>query len=234
MNSAGATHQRLRRVVGRDLNPVRPLLAPARRLLLLLPAALLCSFLAPGMSPRRDIGNLGELFGWGLSAVEWATGLFMLGVAFREAVPGSGVPRRFLLWSITAVPALVALVTYVTYAVEPTNVPAGLAFRYWYECVLGPMIFGAPMLIAASFLALRAFPTRPAAVGALCGLAAGLLEDAGWRLACSVSAPFHVFMAHGLTIVLMAAIGSLVAVSVDRLRRSRSCVIGGQRGQEQH
>ena len=69
-----------------------------------------------------------------------------------------------------------------------------MAFAFWWYCVRGPMIIAAPVLLVASVLAMRAYPTRPVLVGALCGLAAGLLADSGWRLFCEVSSPSHVLI----------------------------------------
>jgi hypothetical protein len=53
----------------------------------------------------------------------------------------------------------------------------------------------------------------------LCGLAAGLLADSGWRLYCDVSSPSHVLGSHGLAIVLMAGVGAVAAGAVDRVQR---------------
>jgi hypothetical protein len=63
------------------------------------------------------------------------------------------------------------------------------------------------------------FPTRPGVVGALCGLAAGVLADSGWRLACEVSSPAHVLEAHGLAVALMAVLGFAVSAAIDAIRR---------------
>jgi hypothetical protein len=80
------------------------------------------------------------------------------------------------------------------------------------------MQFGIPLLVVSSVLAARAFPTRPAVVGALCGLAAGVMADSGWRLSCLITAPAHVLGAHGLAILVLAFGGALVAVLIDRVR----------------
>ena len=187
-----ATKQRVHDLVARDIKPVRPLLAPGRRVLLLVPIAIAAAIYAPFGYGHRDFDRLGWLASWGVSALEWIIGLLILAVALRHAVPGRGVSRRFLIATLLGAPALIVLVTAVTYAVEPTKVPPGLAFRFWYECVKWPLTMAAPILLVASLLAMRALPTRPALVGALCGLAAGVLADSGWRLACDVSAPSHV------------------------------------------
>jgi hypothetical protein len=214
-----STHQRVRQVVVRDLKPVRPLLPPGRRLLLLIPIAIVAAGYSPSLATRGDLGRLGVLAAWGLSAVQWMIGLLILGVALRYAVPGRGVSRRFLIATIAAAPLTILTVTAITYALEPSGVPPGMAFTYWWACVRDPMIIAAPMFLVASVLAMRAYPTRPALVGALCGLAAGLLADSGWRLYCDVSSPSHVLGSHGLAIVLMAGVGAVAAGAVDRVWR---------------
>ena len=83
------------------------------------------------------------------------------------------------------------VVTILTYAIEPTPMPPGMALQYWVERVKWPMTIAAPMLLVASVLAMRAFPTRPGLVGALCGLSAGVLADSGWRLACEGADTSH-------------------------------------------
>jgi hypothetical protein len=214
-----STHQRVRQVVVRDLKPVRPLLPPGRRLLLLIPIAIVAAGYSPSLATRGDLGQLGVLAAWGLSAVQWMIGLLILGVALRYAVPGRGVSRRFLIATIAAAPLTILTVTAITYALEPSGVPPGMAFTYWWACVRDPMIIAAPIFLVASVLAMRAYPTRPALVGALCGLAAGLLADSGWRLYCDVSSPSHVLGSHGLAIVLMAGVGAVAAGAVDRVQR---------------
>jgi hypothetical protein len=65
--------------------------------------------------------------------------------------------------------------------------------------------------IALILLVARAFPLRPRLAGALYGIGAGLIADAGWRLFCHFSDPVHVFGAHTLgiaVVVLIAIVGS--------------------------
>ena len=61
----------------------------------------------------------------------------------------------------------------------PRSCRAGREWQYWVECVVWPMALGAPFMVLATLMAVRAFPTRPAIAGALCGLSAGVLSDAG-------------------------------------------------------
>jgi hypothetical protein len=219
IDPANTTHERVRRMVARDLKPVRPLLPPGRRLLLLIPIAIVAAGYSPAIATRGDLGQLGIWASWGLSAAQWTIGLLILGVALRYAVPGRGVSRRFLIATLAAAPATILAVTAITYIVEPSGVPPGMAFTYWWACVRDPLMIAAPMFLVASVLTMRAHPTRPVLVGAMCGLAAGLLADSGFRLFCEVSSPAHVLGAHSLAIVLMAGFGAAGAAAVDRIQR---------------
>jgi hypothetical protein len=211
--------QRVHDLVARDIKPVRPLWGPGRRLILLVPIAVAAVLYAPFGYGHRDFDHLGLLASWGVSAIQWIAGLLILGVALRQAVPGRALSQRSILATLVGAFGLIVLVTVVTYAVEPTEMPPGVALRFWYECVKWPMMIAAPILLVASLLAMRAFPTRPGVVGALCGLAAGVLADSGWRLACDVSAPSHVLGAHGAAVLFLAIVGAIVGIGLDTLRR---------------
>jgi hypothetical protein len=67
-----------------------------------------------------------------------------------------------------------------------------------------------PAVAVAAVLAARAYPTRPAFTGALLGLGAGLMADAGWRLFCHFSEPAHVLAAHLAAVLASAAAGALL------------------------
>ena len=68
----------------------------------------------------------------------------------------------------------------------------------WGVCLTGTVVSALPALAVAGWLAARAFPLRPRLAGALYGVGAGLMADAGWRLFCHFSDPAHVFGAHTL------------------------------------
>ena len=110
------------------------------------------------------------------------------------------------------------MMTGVTYAAHPTSVPPSRAWPFWYLCFLGPMECGALLLLVASVMAARAFPTRPVSVGALCGLAAGVMADPGWRLTCWITSPGHVPGAHALAVMVLTAAGGTIGAIADRPR----------------
>ena len=75
-----------------------------------------------------------------------------------------------------------------------------------------------PAMLLASWLVARAFPLRPRIAGALYGLGAGLMADAGWRLFCHFSVPSHVFGAHTLAILATCGLGVVTASLFSRRR----------------
>jgi len=216
---ATTTREGVRQIVADDLHPVRPLLPPARRVLIALPVALVVAYLAATRYGRRDdFDQLGVLLTWGFSALQWALGVLVLGVALRLAVPGSGASRRTVWMVCGATAAAILTITAVTYAANPTFVPVRRFWMFSYLCFIGPLQVAAPFLIVATALAARAYPTRPAASGALCGLAAGLVADSGWRLTCWITTPAHVLGTHILAVAAMAAFGAALCVAVDKGR----------------
>ena len=213
------THERVRRIVAQDLRPVRPLPRPGRRALVAVPVALLVAVLAAfRYGPRDDFNRLGAIVTWGFSGLQWTVGLLVLALALRQAIPGYGVSRRVLLTVGALAASAILTITAVTYRAHPTFVPPSLAWPMWYLCFLGPLEFGTPLLIVASILAARAFPTNPAAVGALCGLAAGVVADSGWRLTCWITVPAHVLGTHALAVAAMVICGAALGTLIDRLR----------------
>jgi hypothetical protein len=209
-------------VVERDLKPVRPLASPARRALALLPLGIALLVAIPAFwGWRSNFSALGPAVAWGLSGLQALAGLLIVGVALREAVPGRELSGRALAATVGAALALFAGLTFVTEYLVPAAVPPGIWVRYAWECFWMAAVSSVPVLAAAAWLAARALPTRPAVAGAVYGLGAGLMADAGVRLFCWVSAPAHVLVAHGGSIILLAVAGALAATAVERLKGRR-------------
>jgi len=209
-----------------DLAPVRPLPKPSRRVWLLVPIGLMLAATAPFVNGiRGDLLPFAPLLTWGATGLQTMLGLWLLALGFREAVPGRNVSARSLASATVLTVMLVSAITLLTNAASATVVPPGDELRDWIECVVWPALIGAPFMVIATLMAARAFPTRPAIAGALCGLSAGVLSDAGWRLSCWISDPVHLAESHALAILTLTAAGSLVATLLDsrhwrRLRKS--------------
>lgn len=197
---------RLRAAVAADLVPVRPLGSPWRRAIVLMPFALLLLLAAPVAFEFRDLSSLGWLWSWGASIAQMAAGLSIAALALREAVPGRELRTGPLVAIVSAAVALFAVVTFGSWSASPVTLA-----RAWLQiglmCAIGSAASALPVVVLGSVLIVRAFPLHPARTGALAGLGAGLLADAGWRLFCHFSEPAHVIVAHlgGVGVATMAA-----------------------------
>lgn len=212
----------LRQHVARDLRPVRPLASPARRTLGFVPVALLLLFGLPLAWGYRE--NLqGIAFGvlWGASGVQALAGLLIVGLGLRESVPGRELSPLALVATVAAAGLLVLGVTFFTDVLVPTHLSPELGLRYAWECFYMAVAPGLVAVLVAALLAARALPGRPAVTGALCGLGAGLLGDAGVRLFCWVSTPAHVLIAHGGAIVGLTLAGIVIAGRIEGILRRR-------------
>lgn len=215
----------LLRQVARDLRPVRPLASPARRALLLVPVGLLLLLFTPLVwgwrtnLPQFASSWLGLAATWGLSGLQALAGLLIAGGALREAVPGRSLPAAaFAAAGLLALTLLVG-VTLLTHALLPTVTPPGYWLQYVWECAGTEMLSALPGLALVAWLASRALPPRPALAGALYGLGAGVMTDAGMRLYCALSEPAHVLVAHGGAILAIMMFGAIVSVLIERVRR---------------
>ena len=211
----------LREAIARDLRPVSPLPRPLVRSLWLVPlAAVLLVASAAAFGLRRDAGALGPMLTWGASIVEMAIGLALIAAALRESVPGTTLTRMAAGLAIAVAAAAVAIITWTTWKVSPIRAAPPFGGFVWRVCFGGTLSSALPAVALAGWLVARAFPLRPAVAGALYGLGAGLLADAGWRLFCHFPGPAHVFGAHALAVGASCGLGVLLAVTLaGRARR---------------
>lgn len=213
----------LLRAVERDLRPVRPLASPAWRAIALIPFGVLLVVAIPAFwGIRANVGALGTAGTWGLSGLQALAGLIVVGAALREAIPGRTLSAAAVGATVGAAIAVVVGITLVTYAIAPTIVPEAARVRWLWECVGMAVVSGVPALAMVAWLVSRALPTRPAIAGAIYGLGAGVMADAGVRLFCWVSAPMHVFVSHGGAILVFVMAGALASSLVERLKAWRA------------
>lgn len=210
------------RAIAQDLRPVRPLPSPRRRALALAPLGVVLLVGTPLFwGWRGNLAMLDPSISWGLSIVQAIAGVWIVGAALREAVPGRMLSALTLAATVSGSVMLVLAITAITHGVLETPEPAAIWLRSVRYCIRMSVFSGLPAVAIAVALAARALPFRPAVAGALCGLGAGLMTDAGVRLFCDVSTPAHVIVAHGGAVVVMTIAGAIVLVLVDRLLATR-------------
>ena len=214
----------LRARLAADYQPVRALRPPWMRVLAILPLALMALIAAPlAFDVRPDGANLGWPGVWGLSIAQSAIGLFVLGAALRESIPGRDWSRGAIaLWLAMPIVVIVA-VTLFSWEASPVLLRGG----WWVVagvCFAGSAATALPLVAFAGILAARAYPTRPAVAGALLGLGAGLIADAGWRIFCHFSEPSHVLSAHLAAVIMSTIIGTLVSLRMCGLRGQKDAL----------
>ena len=210
----------LRDAISRDLKPTRPLRPPFIRALVLVPLAAAIVLSVPGLRFfRSDMAALGFLRAWGFSIGQALGGLVIIAIALRESIPGRSLSRSAIGWTFAIGLALPFALLAVTASAFDVGPDPGHALAEGAACFRVSAISSIPALLAAAWLAARAFPLRPALAGALYGLGCGLIADAGLRLFCEYTVPSHVLFGHGGAIVGAMAVGAVVARSVGGGRR---------------
>jgi hypothetical protein len=229
--------EELMRAIAQDLRPVRPSPQPLHLALRMAPLALLISsvsFLAIG--PRHDLQVLGPLLAWGASAAQFALAIALVWIAAHESTPGGRMPRQMVYSAAVAASLVVVSVTLLTFSTSPASEPLlrvpprineMLRTSPWimgFACGIGSTIAGGILVLIFSWVFRNSLATQPTVAGALYGAGAGLAINAGWRIACPVSTPWHALGAHGAAIIATVILGALIG----RFLGNRRLHIGGR------
>lgn len=210
--------------VSRDLHPVRPWPAPWRDALRLSPLALGIIIVLPLLvGLRRDALAVGPLVMWGVSLAQVAVGIALIWMATREGRPARRLPRGVVGVALAAAGFIVVAVSFVTFSKSPTHVPHGIPpWIAGMVCYVGSTVAAAPLFLLAAWLHSRFVSPRPALAGGLYGAGAALTANAGWRLICPISTPWHVLTAHGGSVITIALLSALTAHLATRRAHPRS------------
>jgi len=204
----------LRARLAADYQPVRALRSPWARALGVLPLGLIALVAAPlAFDVRPDASRLGWFGVWGFSLLQSAIGFLVVAAALRESIPGRGWSRGAIALWLSMPLAIIVGITMFSWQFSPVM----LRREFWVVggmCFAGSAAMALPVVALTSILAARAYPTRPAIAGALLGLGAGLMADAGWRIFCHFSEPAHVLSAHLAAVIMSTVIGTLATISV--------------------
>jgi hypothetical protein len=213
----------LMRAVAQDLKPVRPSPLPLQLALRIAPLALLVSSLILlAIGPRHDSWIIGPLLTWGVSAAQFVLAIALVWIAAHESTPARRLPRQVVYATAVVASLLVVLVTLLTFSVSPTMEPVlrvpplvneKLRESPWimgFGCGIGSTVAGGILVLFFSWVFRNSLAIRPTVAGALYGAGAGLAINAGWRVACPVSTPWHALGAHGAAIIATVFLGALI------------------------
>jgi len=170
---------------------------------------------------RRDATTLGPLVTWGASLVMVTLGVLLVWIAARENTPAHRLPTPWVNSALAATWLILIAIAGWTFAASPKVFWSDVALsRAGIVCAAGGTLAGA-VLVAAFATAFRdALAARPSLTGALYGSGAGIVVNAGWRLACPISTPWHFFAAHGPAVAATTLLGVVAAnVIAKRSRR---------------
>src|SRR5215831_13116232 len=228
----------LMRAIAEDLRPVRPSPQPLQLALRMVPIALLVSSLILlAIGPRGDSEILGPLLTWGASAAQFVFAIALIWIAAHESTPAGRLPRQVVYSAAVAALLIVVAITLSTFSTSPTGPLPGLLpprvslllrdspWIMGFGCGIGSTIAGGILVLLFSLLFGNSLATRPTIAGALYGAGAGLAINAGWRIACPISTPWHALGAHGAAIIATVILGALIGRSLG----NRRPYIGGRR-----
>jgi hypothetical protein len=202
-----------------DLRPVRRLGRPGERALVACGAAGVVLAVVPAwLGVRSDLRQMSGWLVWGAYLLQVVYASLLIVAALRDAVPGRQRPRESTVLFAGGI-AIVLTITAVTWLGHPTSLREGTWGTSWRTCFTTPVILGLPPLLLTLYLIGRAYPLRPALVGAVAGLGAGLLVDASWRTYCPVTDPVHILTSHLAAVLVLSMAGAAIAFAQARVTR---------------
>ncbi len=224
----------LMQAIAQDLRPVRPSPRPLYLALRMVPLALLVSsVILLAIGTRPDSGILGPLLTWGASATQFLLAIALIWIAAHESTPAGRLPRQTVYSAAFLASLVVVFVTLLTFSTSPVNDTVRLSPLHVVEshlparispwimglaCGIGSTVAGGILVLFFSWVFRHSLATRPTVAGALYGAGAGLAINAGWRIACPISTPWHALGAHGAAIIATVILGALIGRSLGNRR----------------
>jgi hypothetical protein len=174
---------------------------------------------------------------WGAFGAQFVLAIALVWIAAHESTPAGRLPRHIVYSAAVAASLVVVFVTLLTFSTSPANEPL-LHVPQWinemlrvspwimgFACGIGSTLAGGILVLFFSWVFRDSLATRPTISGALYGTGAGLAINAGWRIACPVSTPWHALGAHGAAMIATVLLGALLG----RYLGSRRLHIGARR-----
>jgi hypothetical protein len=216
----------LRRAISENLAPVKPLSPVWMRTLYAVTVGVVGLAVAVfifELGPRPDMDQLPMWLGWGCTALQLVVGVVLVGMALREAVPGSGVPMGAAALAVCTGVLMQVLVGIATWMHSPgASYVDGQGLAVGLGCASHDLALGLPALVVTLWLVFRALPLRPSMSGLLGGTGAAVTADAINHIICPMSDLRHVLVWHTGVIFGLMLLGWFIGKLWERRRIAAS------------
>lgn len=216
----------LRQAISEDLQPVHPLPPVWMRTLTavaIAAAGLAVVLVTFKLTLRPDMGQIPMWLSWGCTTLQLVAGVVLIGMALREAIPGSGVPSGTVGLAVGTGIVMQVLVGIATWMHSP-GMPyvEGHGLVTGIGCATHDLALGLPALVVTLWLVFRALPLRPSVAGLLGGTGAAITADAVNHMICPMSDLRHVLVWHTGVIFGLILIGWVTGKVWERVRFPQS------------
>jgi hypothetical protein len=194
--------------------PVRPLLSPFERALILSILSLGLGALALWItSLRADLSAVSWAVAYGPALLELLAGAGVFWLAMRWSVPGSGAKySRSSVFLVIAMVLALAPALAAPHLVTPDHpgICVGSSPAMGLQCAGWQLLIAIPVFLVSLWFILRGASVSGVLAGALAGLGAGLLSDAAIHFHCPAVDPSHTVTWHLGAVALLASMGALI------------------------
>jgi hypothetical protein len=167
---------------------------------------------------RFDLDEIPLWLSWGCSTLELLVGVFIIGLALREAVPGAGVPDGATRIAVGTGVVLQIVVGLATWMHSPGMQLGDDWIGKSMGCLTHDAMLVLPVFAVTVWLIFRALPLRAPIAGLLGGAGAAMTGDAITHLLCPMSDLRHVLLWHTGAIIGFMALGWAIGTIWQRAR----------------
>jgi hypothetical protein len=211
----------LQEAVGQNLQPVRPLHPAWRRTLVVATVTafvLATVLLVLKLQLRSDLAEIPMWLSWGSSFLELIAGVFLVGLALREAIPGAGIPAGGARAALGAGLGFQVLVAVATWMHSQGMLMGDDWIAQSIVCLKRDSTMVLPIFVVTMWLVFRALPLRAPIAGILGGAGSAITGDAITHLLCPMSDLRHVLVWHSGAILGFMLLGWMVGTIWQRIR----------------
>jgi hypothetical protein len=220
--STESVPEALREAVSREIEPVTPL-APTWQRALVIAAAVtaVAAVVLVTSALRSDLDRMPMWLSWGCALGELLLGVFIAGLALREAIPGAAVPSGLIRVVLLVGVGQQVVVGLVTWRHSQARSVSDAWLSEGIGCIGSDAVVALPVLGLTLWMVCRALPLRAPTAGLLGGAGAAITGDAILHLLCPISSPWHVMVWHTGAIIGFVVLGWILGLVLQRFHWRR-------------